>query len=142
MPSLGLDLALTMGTLQWVLAMLVTGVGALVLFYCAWYFSDDDPGIRSFAGTLTAACFLSEQFYLPVWLLVALGVALDPGPVASEYVLGKSWPSRASHPSSASQDADAPAVWLHHQASATPRGADGAARSRSGAFPTRTERRV
>ena len=31
-----------------------------------------------FAGTLVAACFLSEQLYLPVWLLVALGVALDP----------------------------------------------------------------
>jgi O-antigen/teichoic acid export membrane protein/O-antigen ligase len=38
----------------------------------------------AFAGTLTAACFLSEQFYLPVWLLVALGVALDPGSPARE----------------------------------------------------------
>ncbi|MBM7520313.1 oligosaccharide flippase family protein [Nocardioides nitrophenolicus] len=43
-----------------------------------------DAVLLGFAGTLTAACFLSEQFYLPVWLLVALGVALDPGPVASE----------------------------------------------------------
>jgi O-antigen/teichoic acid export membrane protein/O-antigen ligase len=30
------------------------------------------------AGALVAACFLSEQFYLPIWLLVALGIALDP----------------------------------------------------------------
>lgn len=34
----------------------------------------------SFAGVLAAACFLSEQVYLPVWLLVALGAALDPCP--------------------------------------------------------------
>jgi hypothetical protein len=32
----------------------------------------------AFSGVLVAACFLSEQFYLPVWLLVALGVALEP----------------------------------------------------------------
>ncbi|NYJ01431.1 hypothetical protein HNR19_002129 [Nocardioides thalensis] len=34
----------------------------------------------AFAATLVAACFLSEQFYLPVWLLVALGAAVDPEP--------------------------------------------------------------
>lgn len=39
-----------------------------------------DAVLVAFAGTLAAACFLSEQFYLPIWLLVALGVALDPGP--------------------------------------------------------------
>jgi O-antigen ligase len=43
-----------------------------------------DAVLVAFAGTLTAACFLSEQFYLPLWLLVALGVALDPGPSARE----------------------------------------------------------
>ena len=32
----------------------------------------------AFAGVLVAACFLSEQLYLPVWLLVALGIALEP----------------------------------------------------------------
>lgn len=32
----------------------------------------------AFAGTLVAASFLSEQYYLPVWLLVAFGAALDP----------------------------------------------------------------
>jgi O-antigen ligase len=32
----------------------------------------------SFVGTLVAAVFLSEQFYLPVWLLSAIGVAIDP----------------------------------------------------------------
>ncbi len=37
-----------------------------------------DAVLVGFAGTLVAACFLSEQFYLPVWLLAALGIALDP----------------------------------------------------------------
>lgn len=31
----------------------------------------------SFAGTLAAAMFLSEQYYLPIWLLVAFGIALE-----------------------------------------------------------------
>ncbi|GAA1525614.1 hypothetical protein GCM10009788_31550 [Nocardioides humi] len=35
-----------------------------------------DAVLVAFAGTLTAACFLSEQLYLPVWLLIALGTAL------------------------------------------------------------------
>ncbi|TYL55435.1 ABC transporter ATP-binding protein [Nocardioides sp. BGMRC 2183] len=58
---------------------------------------------------------------------------------ARENALKKSWASRASHPSSASQGADATAVWLHHQASATPRGADGAARSTPGPSSTRSK---
>lgn len=39
-----------------------------------------DAVLLGFAGTLVAACFLSEQLYLPVWLLVALGLALAPDP--------------------------------------------------------------
>jgi multicomponent Na+:H+ antiporter subunit A len=42
-----------MGTLQWVLALLVTGVGALVLFYCRWYFSGADVPART-GGLLVA----------------------------------------------------------------------------------------
>lgn len=34
--------------------------------------------VTSFAATLVAAIFLSEQYYLPLWLLVALGTAIDP----------------------------------------------------------------
>ncbi|MGN6250460.1 MAG: O-antigen ligase family protein [Marmoricola sp.] len=33
--------------------------------------------VASFGGTLVAASFLTEQYYLPIWLLTALGVALD-----------------------------------------------------------------
>lgn len=32
----------------------------------------------AFVGVLVAAAFLTEQYYLPVWMLVALGAALDP----------------------------------------------------------------
>ena len=41
-----------------------------------------DAVVIALSGTLVSACFLSEQFYVPVWLLVALGIALDPAPVA------------------------------------------------------------
>ena len=34
--------------------------------------------VVAMAGVLVAACFLSEQYYLPVWLLAALGISLDP----------------------------------------------------------------
>ncbi len=53
-PTLDLELAFAMGTLQWVMTLVVTGIGALVLVYCTWYFTDDAPGLRSFAGTFTA----------------------------------------------------------------------------------------
>lgn len=52
--SIGMDLALAMGTLQWVMALIVLGIGALVLAYCAWYFDDDEPGVPRFAGVLVA----------------------------------------------------------------------------------------
>ena len=53
-PTLGMDLAFRLGALQWLLALIVSGVGALVLVYCAWYFNDDDPGRASFTGNFTA----------------------------------------------------------------------------------------
>ncbi|MFD1715710.1 Na+/H+ antiporter subunit A [Amnibacterium flavum] len=53
-PSLGLTLDLRMDPLAWLLAMIVTGVGALVLVYCVRYFRDDEAGLGRFAGILTA----------------------------------------------------------------------------------------
>ena len=41
-----------MDVLGWVLTLIVTGVGALVLLYCRWYFHDDSAGIGQFAGVL------------------------------------------------------------------------------------------
>jgi multicomponent Na+:H+ antiporter subunit A len=52
-PPLDVDLAYRIGTLQWVLGLLVTGVGALVLFYCRWYFSGSDVPART-GGLLVA----------------------------------------------------------------------------------------
>lgn len=52
--SIGIELALRLGALQWLLAMIVLGIGSLVLGYCAWYFGRDEPGLPRFAGVLTA----------------------------------------------------------------------------------------
>ncbi|PZF81460.1 Na+/H+ antiporter subunit A [Jiangella anatolica] len=52
--SLGLELSFRLTTLTWVMTLLVTGVGALVLAYCAAYFRRDDAGLPRFAGLLTA----------------------------------------------------------------------------------------
>lgn len=53
-PGLGLDLAFAFGALQWVMVLVVAGIGSLVLVYCAGYFADDEPGLAPFAGHLTA----------------------------------------------------------------------------------------
>src|SRR6478735_1780942 len=53
-PAIHLDIALRLDTLSWTLAMLVTGVGALVLVYCAWYFEDGDPSLWRFTAAFTA----------------------------------------------------------------------------------------
>lgn len=49
-PDLGLSLAFRVDTLAWLLVCLVGGVGALVLAYCARYFSAGDPGLGRFAA--------------------------------------------------------------------------------------------
>ncbi|GLY23801.1 Na+/H+ antiporter subunit A [Micromonospora sp. NBRC 101691] len=53
-PGLGLEIALRMGTLGWLLVVLVGGVGAVVLAYSAHYFSSDDPGLGRFAAVFVA----------------------------------------------------------------------------------------
>lgn len=61
-PGLGLDLTFALGALQWLLVLVVAGIGVLVLTYCASYFSDPDdpadgtttPGLVSFASNLIA----------------------------------------------------------------------------------------
>ena len=52
--QLQLSLDLRMDPLSWVLALVITGIGSLVLVYCAWYFSDDEPGLGRFAAVLLA----------------------------------------------------------------------------------------
>ena len=53
-PAFGIDLALRLDTLSWVLGLIATGIGAMVLLYCARYFKDSEPGLGRFAGVLTA----------------------------------------------------------------------------------------
>ncbi|HEY0644208.1 MAG TPA: proton-conducting transporter membrane subunit, partial [Nocardioides sp.] len=53
-PSLDMDLAFRLGALQWLMALVVTGIGALVLVYCASYFDDDEPGLATFASVFIA----------------------------------------------------------------------------------------
>ena len=53
-PTLDLTISLRLDQLSLTLAGLVTGVGALVLVYCARYFEPDDEGLARFAGSLTA----------------------------------------------------------------------------------------
>lgn len=51
-PQLGLNLSMHMDVLGWVLTLIVSGVGALVLLYCRWYFHDDSVGVGQFAAVL------------------------------------------------------------------------------------------
>ena len=53
-PALGVDIDLVLDPLTSIMALVVTGVGALVLLYCGWYFRPGDPEIWRFSGVLTA----------------------------------------------------------------------------------------
>ncbi|WP_110240193.1 Na+/H+ antiporter subunit A [Nocardioides gilvus] len=52
--SIGLELSFSLGALQWVMSLIVLGIGAVVLAYCTWYFHDDSVGVPRFAGVLVA----------------------------------------------------------------------------------------
>lgn len=54
LPSLELAIALRTDSLAWVMSLIVLGIGALVLAYCARYFSEDSPDIGSFGAQLLA----------------------------------------------------------------------------------------
>ena len=61
------------------LTMLISGVaGARRALRSAATYATAAAVCLSFAGTLIAASFLSEQYYLPIWLLAACGATLDP----------------------------------------------------------------
>ena len=53
-PAFDIELAFRLDVLSWVLALIATGIGAIVLLYCARYFKDTEPGLGRFAGLLTA----------------------------------------------------------------------------------------
>ncbi len=51
-PQLGISLSFRADALSWLMALIVTGVGALVLIYCASYFSPKERGLGRFASIL------------------------------------------------------------------------------------------
>ena len=53
-PPLGIELSMRMDTLSWLMALIVTGVGALVMLYCRWYFRGKTEGLGQFAAVLLA----------------------------------------------------------------------------------------
>ncbi|WP_300345340.1 Na+/H+ antiporter subunit A [Nesterenkonia sp.] len=53
-PQLGIDLAFRLDALGLVLSLLITGVGALVMLYCARYFAATERGAGPFAAQLFA----------------------------------------------------------------------------------------
>ena len=53
-PGLQLELAFRMDALAWVMSLLVLGVGALVLVYCARYFENKDDYLGGFGAQLLA----------------------------------------------------------------------------------------
>ncbi|HEX5856954.1 MAG TPA: Na+/H+ antiporter subunit A [Microbacterium sp.] len=53
-PPLGIALSMRMDTLGWLMALIVTGVGALVMLYCRWYFRDKYEGLGQFSAVLLA----------------------------------------------------------------------------------------
>ena len=53
-PVLEVNLTFRMDQLSWLMSLLVLGVGALVLAYCARYFKTDDAGLAGFGAQLLA----------------------------------------------------------------------------------------
>ncbi|MET0673703.1 MAG: Na+/H+ antiporter subunit A [Microbacterium pygmaeum] len=53
-PPLGIELSMRMTTLSWVMTLIVTGVGALVMLYCRWYFRGKTEGLAQFSAVLLA----------------------------------------------------------------------------------------
>ncbi len=52
LPALGLDFGLRMDGLAWLFTLLITGIGALVVLYAAWYLDAADPAPRFFTFLL------------------------------------------------------------------------------------------
>lgn len=51
---LEIAISLRMDTLGWLMTLIVTGVGALVMLYCRWYFAGQKSGLGVFAAVLLA----------------------------------------------------------------------------------------
>lgn len=94
-PQLQLALAMRMDTLSWIMTLVVTGVGALVLIYCARYFNADAENLGRFAAVLLAfagamyGLVLADDVYL-------LFIFWEATSVLSYLLIGHKTANRAS----------------------------------------------
>jgi multicomponent Na+:H+ antiporter subunit A len=94
-PRLDVDLALRVTTLPWLMVLLVGGVGALALVYCARYFGAGEQGLGRFAGVFVG--FAGAMLGLVVSdNLVVMYVFWELTTVFSYLLIGHDAASRAS----------------------------------------------
>ncbi|MFI8592831.1 Na+/H+ antiporter subunit A [Microbacterium sp. NPDC078428] len=53
-PTLDIQISMRMDVLGWIMTLVVTGVGALVMLYCRWYFRGKTEGLGQFSAVLLA----------------------------------------------------------------------------------------
>lgn len=94
-PALGVDVAVRLDPLSALLSLLVTGVGTLVVLYCARYFTPSSGGLPRFAGVLLA--FAGAMLAL-VWAddVVVLYVCWELTTIFSFLLVGQDAHKRAS----------------------------------------------
>ncbi len=94
-PALGVDVAVRLDALSATLSLLVTGVGALVVLYCARYFTPSSGGLGRFAGVFMA--FAGAMLAL-VWAddVVVLYVCWELTTIFSFLLVGQDAHKRAS----------------------------------------------
>jgi len=94
-PALGVEVAVRLDALSATLSLLVTGVGALVVLYCARYFTPSSSGLGRFAGVLVA--FAGAMLAL-VWAddVVVLYVCWELTTIFSFLLVGQDSRKRAS----------------------------------------------
>ncbi|MEJ2868469.1 Na+/H+ antiporter subunit A [Actinomycetospora sp. OC33-EN08] len=94
-PALGVDVAVRLDALSAVLSLLVTGVGALVVLYCARYFTPSSGGLPRFGGVLLA--FAGAMLAL-VWAddVVVLYICWELTTIFSFLLVGHDAHKRAS----------------------------------------------
>ncbi|MCA2218866.1 Na+/H+ antiporter subunit A [Jidongwangia harbinensis] len=93
--QLDVDVALRMTSLSWLMVLLVGGVGALALIYCARYFAPGEPDLGRFAGVFVG--FAGAMLGLIVSdNLVVLYVFWELTTVFSYLLIGHDPTSRAS----------------------------------------------
>ncbi|WP_082775350.1 Na+/H+ antiporter subunit A [Pseudoclavibacter helvolus] len=69
-PQIDIAIAMRMDVLAWIMTLIVTGIGALVLLYCGRYFKPDEPDLGRFAAVLLAfagvmfGLVLADDIYL------------------------------------------------------------------------------